>query len=132
MVSASEAAEILSKHKNFVFRDDYGNAVTMEQVIELLQKAPVWFDCDEHLPEDGELVITLIYGHDVITVNEGETLKEALERISHYARTSVGFYSEEDGGWCTSDGWPEICTPRFWMPIPDPPEERPDEKEKHE
>ena len=39
-----------------------------------------WILCDERLPEEGQMVLTTIRGHDVIIPQEGETIDEAIDR----------------------------------------------------
>ena len=112
-----------------VYTDDMDTTIricteieALEKAVDVMKNTPEWINCDERLPENDVLVITLIFGHDVIVVEKGETLQKAFERINSQSRTSVGFYSEEDGGWCTVEGYPEICTPRCWMPFPKAPD----------
>ena len=77
-----------------------------------------WIPCKERLPEEGQLVLTTIRGTDVISVEDGETLEDAIDRSRKIVRVSVGFIRSD--GWYDVDGYPEIVTPRAWMPLPEP------------
>lgn len=78
-----------------------------------------WILCDERLPEEGQMVLTTIRGHDVIILQEGETLEEAMERIwNDVCYVSVGFIGSD--GWYGADGFPEVVHPIAWMPLPKP------------
>ena len=82
-----------------------------------------WISVDERLPERGIMVLTAVYGTDVIVPMDGETPEEATERCLHRpARASIGFV-DEDGCWCGAEGWPEVIQPKYWMPMPEPPKE---------
>ena len=82
-----------------------------------------WISVDERLPERGIMVLTAVYGTDLIVPMDGETPEDAMERCLHRpARASIGFV-DEDGCWCGADGWPEVIQPKFWMPLPEPPKE---------
>ena len=81
-----------------------------------------WISCEEQLPEKGELVLTAIYGSDIIRMEPGETLEECLERQNNGCNISISFL-DEDGLW--TDGYfggPEVIAPSFWMPFPKEPE----------
>ena len=78
-----------------------------------------WILCDERLPEEGQMVLTTIRGHDVIIPQEGETLEEAIERIwNDVCYVSIGFIGSD--GWYGADGFPEVVHPIAWMPLPKP------------
>ena len=78
-----------------------------------------WILCDERLPKEGQMVLTTIRGHDVITLQEGETLEEAMERVrNEVCYVSVGFIGSD--GWYGADGFPEVVHPIAWMPLPKP------------
>lgn len=82
-----------------------------------------WISVDERLPERGIMVLTAVYGTDLIVPMDGETPEDAMERCLHRpARASIGFV-DEDGCWCGADGWPDVIQPKFWMPLPEPPKE---------
>ena len=89
----------------------------------LKAQEPNWISVDERLPERGIMVLTAIYGTDVIMPMDGETMEEAVERCLHRpARVSIGFV-DQDGYWCGADGWPEVIQPKYWMEMPEPPKE---------
>ena len=82
-----------------------------------------WISVDERLPERGIMVLTAIFGTDVIMPMDGETPEDAMERCLHRpARASIGFV-DEDGCWCGADGWPEVIQPKYWMEMPETPKE---------
>ena len=81
-----------------------------------------WISVKDRLPEDGEMVIVAIFGHDVIVQHEGETLEMAINRTLQHKRVTVGFLDEE-GFWYGADGYPMIVQPSYWMPLPEPPKE---------
>ena len=78
-----------------------------------------WILCDERLPEEGQMVLTTIRGHDVIIVQDEETFEEAIERVwNEVCYVSVGFIGSD--GWYGADGYPLIVHPIAWMPLPKP------------
>lgn len=78
-----------------------------------------WILCDERLPEEGQMVLTTIRGHDVIIPQEGETIDEAIDRIwNDVCYVSIGFIGSD--GWYGADGFPEVVHPIAWMPLPKP------------
>ena len=80
-----------------------------------------WIPCSERLPEDGATVWVTIKGHDVIRCEDGETLKQAIERINKIRWVTQGYWSEEEHGWNDpSYGCPLIVHPIAWMPIDTP------------
>lgn len=79
---------------------------------------PQWIPCAERLPEEVQMVIVTIRGHDVIRCEDGETLEEAIDRVMQMLRVSVGFRDED--GWNGADGYPMIVQPVAWMPLPEP------------
>lgn len=82
-----------------------------------------WIPVSEALPEDGVTVWVTIRGHDVITCEEGETLEQAIARISRIRWVTQGYWSEEEHGWNDpSFGCPLMVKPIAWMPmeVPEP------------
>ena len=78
-----------------------------------------WILCDDRLPEEGQMVLTTIRGHDVIIPQDGETIEQAIERIwDEVCYVSVGFIGSD--GWYGADGFPQIVHPIAWMPLPKP------------
>lgn len=82
-----------------------------------------WIPCSERLPKTGVLVLVSISGSDVIKVQEGESMWEAIDRVRKTVRrVEVGFWSNEEGweGWTDISGFPMIVQPAAWMPLPEP------------
>lgn len=82
-----------------------------------------WIPVTEALPEDGVTVWVTLRGHDVITCEEGETLEQAIARISRIRWVTQGYWSEEEHGWNDpSFGCPLMVKPIAWMPmeVPEP------------
>ena len=80
-----------------------------------------WIPVTERLPEDGVTVWVTIKGHDVIKCEEGETLEQAIARISKIRWVTQGYWSEEEHGWNDpSFGCPLMVKPIAWMPIETP------------
>lgn len=90
----------------------------MENAVRLLKQR--WIDVKDQLPEKFERVVVLVYGHDVIVPMNGETMEDAIRRVSNMKRTTLAYYCAE--GWIDGDGYPMITKPSFWMRLPDPPE----------
>ena len=74
----------------------------------------------ESMPEDGVTVWVTIKGHDVIRCEDGETLEQAVARISKMRRVSEGFWCEDDKTWYNAGGYPMMVQPIAWMPIDTP------------
>ena len=84
---------------------------------------PRWIPVTEALPEDGVTVWVTIRGHDVIRCEDGETLEQAIARISKIRWVTQGYWSEEEQGWNDpSFGCPLMVQPVAWMPmeVPEP------------
>lgn len=75
----------------------------------------------DSMPEDGVTVWVTIQGHDVILCEDGETLEQAVARISKIRWVTQGYWSEEEHGWNDpSFGCPLMVQPIAWMPIDTP------------
>lgn len=79
-----------------------------------------WIPVEQELPEDGVTVWVTIKGHDVIRCEDGETLEQAVARISKMRRVSEGFWCEDDKTWYNAGGYPMMVQPIAWMPIDTP------------
>ena len=90
--------------------------------IELLaQPEHRWVQVEETLPEDGHEVWVTIKGHDVIYCREGETIEDAVERISRERWVTRAYWSKEENGWNDPTfGCPLIVSPIAWMEIDKP------------
>lgn len=116
--------EYIGKHEAYMIMCDvmdvlYEKEAIKKAVYERLKQAPSigeWIPCSERLPEAHESVLVTIRGHDVIVPMEGETIEEAIERISKVRYVSVGFLGED--GWYGADGFPSVVSPVAWMPLP--------------
>ena len=85
------------------------------------KRASGWVSVNDRLPDTDTMVIVAIYGSDMITIQESETLLDALNRSKkEFNRITMAFINE--GYWCDTDGYPLMVTPSYWMPLPEPPE----------
>lgn len=98
--------------------------VQAADAIEELSK-PRWIPVTERLPEQDVSVIGAVYHTDLIIAEDGELIEEAYARCqaeaAKHPRGELCFYGED--GWYGCDGFPMICAPSCWMPLPDPPKE---------
>lgn len=78
-----------------------------------------WISVKDRLPEKDEAVIALIIGSDFIIQGKGETLEDAIARARKHTRVTLAYL--DDDGWNGFDGFPEIVSPSYWMPLPEPP-----------
>lgn len=101
------------------YRHTYLDQIT--GIIAGLPSAQRWIPVTEALPEAGVEVWVTIKGHDVIRCENGETLEQAIDRISKIRWVTRGYWSEEEHGWNDpSFGCPLIVQPIAWMPMPLP------------
>lgn len=98
----ADVMENLLKHGKF----NIPTRNAMENAVRLLRNQPEWIPCKEREPERHTLVIVLIFGHDVIVQQEGETIQDAIRRTRNTCRTACGFLG--DDGWADADGYPMI------------------------
>lgn len=113
----------------------YSDTYDKRHIIAVLEDVPSvqperWIPVEQELPEDGVTVWVTIQGHDVITCEDGETLEQAIARISKIRWVTQGYWSEEEHGWNDpSFGCPLMVQPVAWMPIdtPEPYKEGQDE-----
>lgn len=96
----------------------------IDEIIESVKREPDdWIKCSDKLPENGEPVIVVVYGSDILMVNDNsiESLKKAIEESREIVRyTTLAYYINGDGWY--SDGFPMMVTPEYWMLLPEPPE----------
>lgn len=83
-----------------------------------LRSIPQWIPCKERLPEPYTHVILTIRGTDMVEVEEGETLEQALERSMQHYWVTDGYLA--DDGWNGADGFPLVVNPVAWMEFPEP------------
>ena len=82
-----------------------------------------WISCEERLPEHETMVIVACYGSDIVIPNyeHGETVEECMKRLQkECVKVTLGFIGSD--GWYTSDYYPMMITPKYWQPLPEPPE----------
>lgn len=64
-----------------------------------------WVRVEERPPALGEMVLVTIHGSDIIQLQPGETLDEALERTrKEFRRVTIGMLDGEEE-WTGADGW---------------------------
>ncbi len=96
---------------------------TEKRYLEKLIDSVKWISVKDRLPDTDTMVIVAIYGSDMITIQESETLLDALNRSKkEFNRITMAFINE--GYWCDTDGYPLMVTPSYWMPLPEPPEQK--------
>ena len=79
-----------------------------------------WIKCSDRLPEMNVTVIVCYYGSDLIVQQDGETLPDAMRRITKRATVTLGWLGED--GWYGADGFPLMVTPTYWHELPKAPE----------
>lgn len=96
-----------------------GLAKEIEKQIRALPTAePQWIPCSEQMPVEEVAVWVTIAGHDVIIRKEGETIEDAIDRISKTRWVTQEFLAED--GWYGADGYPMVVRPIAWMPLEKP------------
>lgn len=80
-----------------------------------------WISCKERLPEDAREVWVTVQGHDVIIPNPGESIQDAVARISRQRWVTKAYWCEGENGWNDpSFGVPLMVQPIAWMDIDRP------------
>ena len=102
--------------------DPWACEIAVHAMRELIKRTRGWTPVEQELPEDGVTVWVTIKGHDVIRCEDGETLEQAVARISKMRRVSEGFWCEDDKTWYNAGGYPMMVQPVAWMPmeVPEP------------
>ena len=77
-----------------------------------------WIPCSEQMPVEGGAVWVTIAGHDLIICKDGETIEDAIDRISKTRWVTQGFFGSD--GWYGADGYPMMVRPIAWMPLEKP------------
>ena len=98
----------------------------LEEAIDYIYQTPRWIPVSERLPDDGSEVWVTIKGSDVIKVEAGETIEQAIDRVNRIRWVTRAYWSEEEHGWNDPTfGCPLVVQPIAWMPIekPEPYEE---------
>lgn len=78
-----------------------------------------WVLCSDHLPEVGESTKWVtVKGHDVISCRPGETISDAVKRVSNIRWVGQAFYDHEEEVWLDPGyGVPLMVQPIAWMDI---------------
>lgn len=80
-----------------------------------------WISCKERLPEDAREVWVTIQGHDVIIPNPGESIQDAVARISRQRWVTRAYWCEGENGWDDAYfGVPLMVQPIAWKDIDRP------------
>lgn len=81
-----------------------------------------WVPCRDRLPEEGKQVLVAIYGSDMIFLQPGEEIEDAIERVrKSIRRVTVGWV--EESFWYDADGYAMVVTPTYWAELPAAPED---------
>ena len=118
---------------NRCFHADEKVAELSEKVAELQAAQPHWVSVEERKPPEYTDVWCAVYTTDMIYVEDGETVEEAIENRQREAarnpRVTLGSYSEDEGWTDGYFGMPMVCQPWYWleMTFPEPPQEVQDE-----
>lgn len=120
-----ELQRMMTQHRG-IFSEEFVCANGM--AIQALEKAQEqrWIPISERLPDDGSEVWVTIKGSDVIKVEAGETIEQAIDRVNRIRWVTRAYWSEEEHGWNDPTfGCPLVVQPIAWMPIekPEPYEE---------
>jgi|GEM_PF-1590852 len=125
-ISRQAAIDVLAKLIPYAIDDDVSRAYTdgLTDAYDLICQLPSaqpehrWVQVEDTLPEDGHEVWVTIKGHDVIYCRAGETIEEAVERISKERWVTRAYWSKEENGWNDpAFGCPLIVRPIAWMDI---------------
>ncbi len=102
----------------------------LNHYIQKLEAAqPHWVSVEERKPPEYTDVWCAVYTTDLIYVEDGETVEEAIENRHREAarnpRVTLGSYSEDEGWTDGYFGMPMVCRPDYWleMTIPEPPQD---------
>lgn len=100
-----------------------------DKMIELAKRLPHWVSVEERKPPEYTDVWCAVYTTDLIYVEDGETVEEAIENrqleAARNPRVTLGSYSDDEGWTDGYFGMPMVCQPDYWleMTIPEPPKE---------
>lgn len=123
MISRDEALDCINETNNQGGFTDYSAYSTLFDDIASMDSANGWISCDEKLPEHETMVIIACYGSDIVIPDyeHGETVEECMKRLQkECVKVTLGFIGSD--GWYTSDYYPMMITPKYWQPLPEPPE----------
>lgn len=116
---AADAIEELQKRVELEYQSGFADGQRAAN-----RKKNKWISVDERLPEQDVSVIGAVYCTDLIISEDGESIAEAYARCqaeaAKHPRVELCFCGED--GWYGCDGYPMICAPSYWMPLPEPPE----------
>ena len=96
----------------------------LEERVAIMEENRRWISTDDRMPRIGQRVFGAVYGSDIVILNEGETVIDALKRtMNDNPHTEMCVWHGDIEDWW-SDGGLMIVEPRYWMPmdIPEPPE----------
>ena len=75
-----------------------------------------WINVKDKLPETYINVLCIVYGSDVIRLEPGENIEDAVKRLCSTPRRRIGFL-DKDGCWNDCGGYQMIVSPTLWKPI---------------
>ena len=95
------------------------NWVTLRDALQALPTAEQdWIPCSKQMPVEGVAIWVTIAGHDLIICKDGETIEDAVDRISKTRWVTQGFLGSD--GWYGADGYPMKVRPIAWKPLEKP------------
>lgn len=100
------------------FSSTFDKAHIIEVVEEVPTAEPQWIPCSKQMPVEEVAVWVTIAGHDLIIRKDGETIEDAIDRISKTRWVTQGFFGSD--GWYGADGYPMMVRPIAWMPLEKP------------
>lgn len=122
-ISRQAALDLIRNSQPEIYISDYkmpliDKAYIQTELTLLPTAEPQWIPCSIRMPEKEVTVWLTIAGHDVIICKDGETLEDAIDRISKTRWVTQGFLAED--GWYGVDGYPMLVRPIAWMPLKKP------------
>ena len=117
-ISRELALEICDWYEHECTGEDMYIKSIAEDLKNLPAAEPQWIPCNKQMPKKGLEVWVTVAGYDVIIPKAGETIEEAVDRISKTRWVTQGFLGSD--GWYGADGYPMTVMPIAWKPLEKP------------